>query len=321
MTYNIYRTTAEHIIGATDAALQKPSGVNVQLVAEFLDTPDNSALDALKMSEQLGLLSENNAGIFNVSSPCSTYLITSSRENKAAVLRFVLEQYEPYRTFKFRLNITTGVVGEAAIQTKAVHNISAHRDVIVATLVDLGTYSKSLTSQGAGLYLSTEENSIVYLNVLHSVIQDKENAELAVRRRIGLENANWIDAQNVIAHIVTAYQRLASVEQDRYAPIVHAGNSIESFLTQVGNHYGTNLQNAHGINAKADRIASSNNLTTKHTFMFKYLGHVRNAADHGVDAAIGVAWDINPNTAIEYVHVALTLMGDIVEVINGRYIV
>lgn len=321
MPYNIFRTTADHVIGATDASLQRSDGVDVKLVADFLDTPQNSALNALKMAEQIGLLSENQGNVFNIASPCATYLITSSRDSKAAVLRFILEQYEPYRTFKYRLNITTGVVGEAAVQTRAIHNISAHRDVIVSTLVDLGTYSKSLTSQGAGLYIATEEDPIEYLRVLQLVIQERENAELTVRRRIGLERANWIDPQNVLPHLVTAYQRLVSAEHDPRAPIVHAGNAIESFLTQVANHNGTNLQNANGINAKADKIAQNNNLTKKHKFMFKYLGHVRNAADHGIDAEINVAWDINPNTAIEYVHVALTLIGDTVEAINGHYIV
>jgi len=321
MPYNIFRTTADHVIGATDAALQNSAGVNVQMVADFLDTQQDSALNALKMAEQIGLLSENNTSLFEVASPCATYLITSSRDSKAAILRFILEQYEPYKTFKFRLNVTTGVVGEAAIQTRAVYNIAAHRDVIVSTLVDLGTYSKSLTSQGAGLYIASEEEPDDFLPYLQSVIQEREDAELAVRRRIGLDRSNWVDPQNVIPHLVTSYQRLSSVEEDPRAPILHAGNAIDSFLTQIANHNGINIQNANGINAKADRIFQNNGLTKKHKFMYKYLGHVRNAADHGVDTEVNAAWDINPNTTIEYVHVSLTLIGDTVEAINGHYIV
>lgn len=321
MSYEIFRTTADHVIGATDAALQKLGGVNVQLVADFLDTPTDSARAALKMAAELGLLHENPTDTFKVSSPCSTYLITSSRESKASVLRFVLEQYPPYRTFKFRLNITTGVVGEAAGQTRAVHSITAHKDVIVATLVELGTYSKSLSSQGAGLYLASEDDTTEYLKVVHSVIQDRENAELAVRRRIGLNNSNWLNQQDVLEHLVTAYQRLIDVEQDPRSPIVHAANATESFLAQVGTHYNVNLQNANGINAKAERLSNSNHLATKHKFMLKYLGHVRNAAHHGVDNEVGVAWQVKANTSIEYVHIAQTLIGSIVEAINGTYIV
>ena len=321
MPVDINRTTADHVIGATDAALQKPDGVDVQLVANFLDITNESARSALLMAEQLSLLKQDQPGTYVVSSPCAIYLNTSSREVKAAVLRFVLEQYKPYSTFKFRLNITTGVVTQAAVETRAIHNISAHRDVIVATFVELGTYSKSLSSQGAGLYLASEGDEVEYLSVLDSVLQDRENAELAVRRRIGLENSRWADPENVISHLVTAYQRLSTVKEDPKPPIVHAGNAVESFLAQLGQHFGVDLQRANGINAKADRIATSGNLTTKHKFVCKYLGHIRNAADHGVDADIGSAWDINPNTAVEYVHVAQSVIGDIVEATNGHYIV
>ena len=74
------------------------------------------------------------------------------------------------------------------------------------------------------------------------------------------------------------------------APIVHAGNAVESFLSQLAAHHGVNVQNAHGINAKVDVLAKANHLLSKHKFMVKYLGHVRNAADHGVDAEIGTQW-------------------------------
>ena len=129
MTFEVYRTTAENIVGATDAALQKQDGVNDQLVADFLDTTLDYARDALLMATELSLLSEDPTGTFVVASPCAIYLCTASRANKAAILRYVLEQYPPYRTFKVRLKLT-GIVGEAATQTRAIHNINAHRWVV-----------------------------------------------------------------------------------------------------------------------------------------------------------------------------------------------
>lgn len=320
MSFEIYRTTAEHIIGATDAALQKKDGVDEALVAQFLGITDDYARNALCMAEQLGLLSRNEASKFVPLFPYAVYLITSVRQHKAAILRFVLEQYPPYKTFKSRLALT-GLAPEAANQARALHNIQEHRDVILWTFVDLGTYANSLVSEGAGLFRPAEGEATDYLLVIEEAVQNREIVELHVRRRMGSEAAEWIDQQEVLSHLVTAYQRAGAADEDSRAPIVHAANAVESFLSHLAAHHNLNIQNAHGINAKADRLAQADCLKTKHKFMLKYLGHVRNAADHGVDQEIGQAWEISQTTAIEYVHVAQSVISDIVAYLSGSYIV
>jgi len=252
--------------------------------------------------------------------PCAVYLVTSARKQKAAILRFVLEQYPPYKTFKFRLALT-GLAPEAAAQTRALHEIRAHRDVILSTFVDLGTYANSLVSEGAGLYRPLEGEAVDYLSIIEEVIQDRETAELHLRRRMGPEAVDWIDQKEVFNHLVIAYQRLALAEEDSRAPIVHAANAIESFLSQLASLHNLNIQNANGINAKTDKLFQANYLSTKHKFILKYLGHVRNAADHGIDQEIGHNWEISQNTAIEYVHIAQSIIVDIVAYLNGRFVV
>lgn len=320
MPYEIYQTSAENVIAATDAALQKPEGVDATLVSAFIDTTQTYAHDALQMARELSFLKEPQTGLFMPDAKCGLYLCTSLRENKAAILRYMLEQYEPYRTFKSRLELT-GVVGEAATQTKALHSIGAHRQIISATFTDLGTYAQSLISEGGGLYRPKHDDPKTYLIILDRVIQDRETATLEVRNRLGEEAVNWIDAPNVLENLITAYQRAGDAAQDPRAPIVHAGNAVESFLSQLATHHSVNVQNAHGINAKADVLARANHLLEKHKFMIKYLGHVRNAADHGIDAAIGTQWDVSPKTAVEYVHVAQTVISVMVAQMHNRFIV
>lgn len=320
MPYEIYQASAENIIAATDAALQKPEGVDETLVSEFIDTTSTYARDTLYMARELSLLKETEPGQFILDAKCALYLCTAMRESKAAILRYVLEQYEPYRTFKARLELT-GLVGEAATQTKALHNIDAHRQVISSTFTDLGTYAQSLYSEGGGLYKARQDDPKEYLKILDLVIQDRETASLTVRKKLGNETVDWIDGPSVFENLVTGYQCAASAENDPRAPIVHAGNAVESFLSQVANHHGVNIQNRPGINAKLDAIAQAGHLLSKHKFMAKYLGHVRNAADHGVDADIGMQWSISPNTAIEYVHVSQSVISAIVSHINGVFTV
>ena len=249
------------------------------------------------------------------------YLFTAERESKAAILRYVLEQYEPYRTFKARLALTAGVVGEAATQTKALHKIGAHREVISTTFCNLGTYAQSLVSEGGGLYRPRNDNPKEYLKILDRVIQDRETATLQVRSRLGEEATNWIDGPSVLDNLITAYQRATVAQQVPRSPIVHAGNAVESFLSQLATHHRVNVGNAHGINAKADALKNAGHLLSKHNFMVKYLGHVRNAADHGVDSEIGTQWNVSAKTAVEYVHVAQTVIAAIVAQMNNRYTV
>lgn len=320
MPYEIYQTTAENLIAATDAALQKPDGVGQSLVSEFMDTTPAYALNALKMATELSFLKEDSNSVFSPKAKSGIYLCTAIRENKAAVLRYMLELYEPYRTFKARLALT-GIVGEAATQTKALHNINAHREIISGTFTNLGTYAQSLISEGGGLYTPRQDEPTRYLSILDQVIQSRESADLQIRKLLGEETVNWIDDESVLENLITAYQRAGSADQDSRAPIVHAGNAVESFLTQVAAFRNVNLQNAHGINAKADVLARANHLLPKHKFIIKYLGHIRNASDHGIDPEIGVQWEIASKTAIEYVHVAQSVITAIVAHVNNRFVV
>lgn len=319
MPFTIYQTTAEEIIGATDAVIQTGTGANENLIAEFLTTSLPNAQNASKMAAEIGLIQfDAGTNLYTPIFPYAIYLVTANQLQKAAILRFVLEEYEPYKLFKSRLKLTTSS-NDAANQVRALLSLSAHRAEINHTFISLGTFTNSLVNEGAGKYLPVEKSDYEFIKVVDSVIQNRQDAELKIRERLGEDIVQWIDTNDVFNPIVTAYQRAADIQNDQRAPIVHAGNAIESFLTQVGNHYGVNLAGANGINAKIDRI-TQNNLSVKHKNICKYLGHVRNACDHGVDAAIGQAWSISAETGVEYVHISLTAIRSIYDCIHGNYI-
>jgi hypothetical protein len=312
MTPAIYKTTAENLIGATDAALQRSTGVDASLVSDFLDTTSQYASDALMMAEQLGLLTQKANGKFHACAPYAIYLVTANRAAKAAILRLILDQYQPYKTFRWRLTLTSGVPSEAATQTRAIHSLAAHRDVILETFTDLGTYANSLLSQGAGLFTPSPDDAPQYLKVVSEVVRDREAAELAVRTKLGDEVVKVIDPDEVLANIVTAYQKLEGDVVDSRSPVVYAANAIESFLVAYGQRQAVNVSAETGINAKADKLGAAKKIVTKHKNMLKYLGHVRNAADHGIDSEINREWTVSQETAIQYVHVAATTMADLV---------
>jgi hypothetical protein len=317
-----FPTTAENIIGATEASLLASGPVTEDAVAKFLDIPLQSARNALRMGVQLGLLTEPDPASYSPSNPLAGYLITASRSAKAAILRLVLEQFPPYRTFKQRLEVSA-TAPEAANQARAIHNIAAHREEVLNTLVGLGTYTNSLASQGAGGYVVADPLTADHLIPLAEAIGSREAAELHIRKRLGAVAADWIDRDEVLDPLITALQLCARVEQDVRAPILHAGNAVESFLVQLAAAGAVNLKGASGINSKADRLLKAGYLTTKHANMLFYLGHVRNAAEHGtdIDPDVNRTWDISLSTALEHVNVALSTITAIVAHQHGQFIV
>src|ERR1700678_4006517 len=124
-------TTAEHVVGAVEAVVANGNAAEPSLVADFLDTSVARATAALDMAVELGLLVHRNPS-YHVASPLCRFCSIS--EQKAAVLRIVLEAYRPFIKFRERL-VATADVGQAARQTKTLCTLSADRDEVKDTLI------------------------------------------------------------------------------------------------------------------------------------------------------------------------------------------
>lgn len=202
--------------------------------------------------------------------------------------------------------------------------LGAHREEIKDTIISLGTYAHSLVSEGAGLYRIAEdsEQNADYLLAIAEVASDRTAAELTVRRLLGDDVCNWLNVDEVLNPFYTAFLMLANSDNEPRSPILYAGNAVESFVVQLASHHGLSTSSSPGINAKVDTIKRAGYLNSKYSFILKYLGHVRNACDHGIDPEIGVTWEISPETSKEYVYVALTCIKHVVHsVLHGRFVI
>jgi hypothetical protein len=92
--------------------------------------------------------------------------------------------------------------------------------------------------------------------------------------------------------------------------VQQAGNAVEAFIVELAGRTGVNLGNATGLNGKLEALATQSAMPEKLRRVSKYLGDIRNAADHGPDADVGnVSWTIRENTGVEYVFVACSFVG------------
>lgn len=289
---------------AIEAVVVNGRATAVDYVAGFADIPEDRAEKALRLAADLGLLT-HNSGRYAAASPLCRMVVTRNMMQKAAVLRVVLESYEPFVVFRGRLK-ATDFVSQAAQQTKQALDLDAHRDTIKDTLVNLGTFSHALDTEGGGIYVPAEgplENSLL---AIAQGCKDIAAAEAQVRLRMGDRAADIVSRDEVLLPLANALLQAAS--GDARGAVVLAGNALESFLEGLAARLRVNVTGAPGVNAKLDRFAAGNILPRKLIAIGKYLGNVRNAADHGIDPDIGAAWIIQESTGLELVYVACSFV-------------
>lgn len=321
MRYNILLTTAEDIIDVVDAVLAKPNNCNKQYISDFTELTQVQLENAINMSIELKLINFNSSNsIYNSNNSLARLLVSTSNDNqKAAIMRIILEQYPPYIDFKSRF-IFTESVDKASSQIKALYNINSSSRNIKNTLVSLSTYAKALSSQGANLYILNED-CLTYIDLINQSILTKESNETSLISLLGEETYTYIDNENVLKPLLDSYSRISNINNDVRATIVYAGNAFESFLVQVANDNRISLQGKSGIISKAQALNQL--LSKKHRGMINYIGQVRNATEHGVDAdENGKSWEVSNETSLLFpIIVATTIKNIVLRNKTGKIIV
>jgi hypothetical protein len=262
------------------------------------------------------MVKSNPTGEFEPSNPLCRFLSTTNQHQKAVVIRILLESYKPFKIFRDRLT-STGLVVDAARQVKSILGLTEHHSDISTSLLSLGTYSQAVRTSGSGHYEIVDVAGANLLEHLICGISDIAKSEALVMRQIGTDAAGWISREHVITPLAEAMRRAEG--GDSRGAVVQGGNAIESYLIELSSKYPVQL-NGTGINAKLDELkrADKSKMPTKLCNMGKYLGHVRNAADHGTDSDIGAPWGIRPSTGIEYVFVACSFVAASTALVFGR---
>lgn len=306
-----HQATAEQVVIVSEAVVSL-SGGDSATIAAFTDLPPATADNALNLASDMGLLSEN-AGQFTIESPLCRLLRTPQDGEKAAILRVTIESYEPFLVFREEHEATDNVT-DAAQRTKVKLDLDCHREQVKETLLSLATYSGALTAGQGNTYERDARGLTALLDELAAGSREVAEATLTIREELG-DAAAQVDHDHVILPLVAGL-RHAAASNGREA-VLQAGIAVENFLTAVAAHHTTNIVGANGINAKMDRLRQAGHYPPKLLNVCKYVGHVRNAADHGADADIGAPWDVTAQTGRNYVFVAAMLIRSMISHRNG----
>lgn len=319
MPYNIVFSPAEDIVGVVDAILAKPNNCTKDYISDFADISTTQAENALAMAQQLNLIIEETDGTYSSGSFLARLIVSSRNDNhKAAIMRLVLEQYEPYIKFKTRY-LLNGSMDLASKQVKAIYAMASTYKDIRNTFINIGTYSRALINDGANSYIFNQDD-VSYIEILELALKFKANDDNALSNQLGETLCTYLDADKVFKPLSDAYSKIQNFSNDKKSIILYAGNAFESFLQQIADDNSISLVGKNGIGSKADAMNSV--LSKKHRGMIHYVNQIRNAADHGADADEGGrVWDISDETAQFYPLIISGLIKDIFAYKNGNLVV
>ena len=302
MARDFFHTTAEQIVAVVDAVCVNRE-TDVGFVERFCDLTNDHAENALGLATDIGFLSLSVSN-YRPTGPFARFLSTFNVDQKAAVLRVMLESYEPFVIFRQRL-ISTASADKAARQTIAVLNLSAHHEHVKDTLLNLGMYARALKAEGGGKYSHDTTDPITFLQLIADGCTSRISAEQFVRLHLATA-ADFVSRDEVVVPLSDACMKANDGKASE--AVTSAGNAVESYLEELAGRMSVSLSGAAGIIQKLEKFRSGNNLPKKIIESGKYLGQVRNAADHGIDPDVGVSWQILEDTGKQYVMVACSFI-------------
>jgi hypothetical protein len=311
LPYDIIFAPAEDIVGVVDAILAKPVECSEDFISEFADISSIQASNALHMANQFGLTEKDNITGYYTSNSFLARLIVSSRDDnhKAALMRLVLEQYEPYITFKSRFSFS-GSIDLACKQVKTLYSMPCGYKDIRNSIINIATYSKAMINDGASSY-KLNQDEVSYIEILELALKFKANDDNALRTQLGDSVCGYLNTEKVFNPLSDAYSKIQYAEADPKATILYAGNAFESFLQQIADAHNVSLVGKSGIGQKSDALSSV--ISKKHRGMIQYICQIRNAADHGADPDEGGSiWDISNESAQMYPIVVASIIKNIV---------
>lgn len=316
MSFNIVLTTAEDIVAVVDAVCAKAGNADKDFIAQFTGiATDDQVQKATHMAMELHLLKYNGAdGTYSTDLFLANKLVTAKNdEQKAAVMKIILEEYEPYKVFKIRYECTDSIE-LACRQMKIMFGMTSNERDIKNTIVSVATYAKALKSEGANLYSFT--NQMNDIKLLGETYQDLFANAIALKKFFGDSLICRIDKVNVQEPLAEAIQKTKADIIDTKSVVVYAANAFESFLNDYAFEKNISLHGKNGILQKRDALTAV--LSKKHRGMIDYIGQIRNAADHGADNdENGQMWSVSNETAFMYPRIVAVVIKDILLRDNG----
>jgi hypothetical protein len=293
-----------------DAYEFRPTDV-VQGIRELLGVADSAARDLLENAVLLEMV-DSSGRPRELASLMSEASVIERRE----LVRFYLERFDPYKTWKQRVRQGFDPL-EAARYTKAIYGIDESAADVRDWFMGVGAYCGSVREDGVNV-VPTEAGR-PELGSLISGILNRGEAITAVLSSY-LEVRTWEKLpEPVREHLSNALAKL--INNDPPDEVVReAGLALDLFMSDLGENL-TGGYTGLTMGQVAQKLKTDGLLVTKHGGLTAYAVQVRNAAEHpDTDADLGGdRWTITGKSAMSYVRVVLDTIRSSSAKIDGRF--
>jgi hypothetical protein len=292
--------TAEQIVQATEAAYLLNEQADLGSVAGFMsldvaaEYQRRQVEHALMAAESLRLAIRRGRRGY-VFSPLSPLIVKGGSEDKRALFRVHLEQYEPFRLFIGRL-MAGNQPAQAARQVCAVYSFADDPAVAWRAFESWGTYAGSLVRGEDGQFApagppGSSDSLRQRLDVLYHQEQD---ARQFILEHLGQEAFEFIEG-DVREALSDAIVMLTNNNEPAHI-VLRVSNTYENFLRLVG-YRRVDLHDANGIIQIGNRLKGRRLIAQKHLGAVQLIGNIRNAIEHGGDPdEANQPWQITPLT-------------------------
>ncbi len=322
MTFELPNTTAELLLRAAEAVSVLGDEASTVEVAAFIGgSPDQHARPGLIAARELGFLRQGLDTDHWSADALARLLATSPPGEKAVLLRFRLETFEPYTLFRNRL-VAGEKSADAARQTCQKYQLSIDPLDAETVLINWGTYCGGLAyGDDQRLLVAVNDDLLTEALAIHeNVLAQRDSVQAHIIKNLGVEGAGFATGE-ILDRLVDSYLGILTGSPPRDA-LFNLGHALEAFVKKLARVDPAITLPAHvkTLGAVAAELKTQGRLLPKHHALVAALTALRNAADHAGDAEIGGAtWALSKDAAFAANHLAWIAIRSILAVARGDF--
>lgn len=293
-------------------------------ICSFVGRSTSYIRSGIDVARVLGAI-QAKGNSFVVNSDIKSYLgSTPSDETKIAVMRKLIQEWEPFILF-IRYCLNGASTNEAARKIYVIYQFLGKDYKFLETLmISWGNLTKLITFSNDTVGLASElEESVGCGETVD--LSDDLTIRLDIVERIGTKTFAFLQHDEVEELVEATKKSLV----DSRSAIECAGRAFEDFLRRIAAKVLVDVSRANGIgqvvnllyNFRSCNGVLENKIHSKHYSIGSALGDIRNMAGHGKEAKTMERWELTSFSAKSYVEMVLAIMQSIyVYIDNGEYI-
>lgn len=313
----IPETSPEHILYAAECAELRDGHLPLDILAGYLNTPEEHARRALDGALLLGLLDETDVGDQYLPHPLVGLLLSVRAQKKPIVFRVFLNDFEPFKVYKRKL--ATGTLsGTAARHVRITFDVELSSTLLERTFLDWGSFAGIISDTDEGPAVVASDVGLPrFTEALTEGLDDEEGARAWVDSTLGAGFSARIP-DNIAERLALGVLRCARNEEARAAaqPI---GIAIEDYLRFFADRVGLDHSNRTGTGSMLGLLRDADALEPKQLGLGNALNQIRIACEHGEDRDAGVEWHVELETIEVMVRIALRFIRSCERYYDGDY--